>query len=265
MRMQLEVEGSGTPLVLMGGGLTGWLSWEPHARRLAGARRVARPQLLAVQLGLEGRPLPEGYSVEMESAALAAALDGQNLGGPLDLVAWSFGGLVTLDFALDRAERVRTLTLIEPNAFWVLEATATLDDHSRRERDELKALHDEMKGDVTEDQLARFVRLVGLCPPGRTPEDLPSWALWSRHRRSLLSGPAVFRHDDDAARLRALERPVLLVKGSGSSHSLHRIVEALSAELPRARTVEFPGGHAPHLVSMDVFLAELVAFQETLS
>jgi pimeloyl-ACP methyl ester carboxylesterase len=58
-----------------------------------------------------------------------------------------------------------------------------------------------------------------------------------------------------------LHAPVLLVKGTGSSHFLHAITDALAATLPDARVIELPGGHAPHLVTMDRFLSELASFQ----
>src|SRR5260221_2370205 len=91
MKMQTDMKGQGAPLVLVGGGLTGWLSWEPHQTRLAPTRKVVRAQLLSVQYGLEGRPLPEDYSVDMESRALSAAIDELGFAGPVDLVAWSYG------------------------------------------------------------------------------------------------------------------------------------------------------------------------------
>jgi pimeloyl-ACP methyl ester carboxylesterase len=71
----------------------------------------------------------------------------------------------------------------------------------------------------------------------------------------------VFAHRDSAERLRAFARPVLLFKGTGSSHFLHAIVEALAATLPDARTVELPGGHAPQLVAPQAFLEQLARFQ----
>lgn len=261
MRMRLDVRGDGEPLVLVGGGLTGWLSWVPHQDRLAATRRVARAQLLNVQLGLEGRPLPPDYSVALESAALAAGIDAAGLTGAIDLVAWSYGAVVTLNLALDRPERVRTLTLIEPPAFWVLESTSQLDDRSRRERADLKALHDEMRGAVTEDQLERFLLLAGFSPPGASLRSLPQWPGWSRHRQSLLQGPALFAHHDDAARLRGFPLPVLLFKGTGSSYFLHRIIDTLAATLPKAQVAELPGGHAPQLAAMDDFLRLLRDFQ----
>ena len=62
LTMLTEVTGEGEPLVLVPGGLTGWASWMPFAERLAPSRKVVRVQLLSVQLGLEGRPLPTDYS-----------------------------------------------------------------------------------------------------------------------------------------------------------------------------------------------------------
>ncbi len=261
MRMQMDVQGDGPTLILVGGGLTGALSWVPHQERLKSTRRVGRAQPLAVQYGLENRALPDGYSVEMESAALGAAIDALDPGQALDVVAWSYGGAITLDWALDHPDRVRTLTLIEPPAFWVLQATGMEDADSRRESDEVRAGYAGMTRDVTEEQLATFVRQAGLCPPDRSPQELPAWPEWVRHRRSLRTGAAPWAHTDSAARLRAFDRPVLLFKGTGSAHFLHRIIDALGSTLPRAEVVELPGGHAPQIVAMEDFLARLAAFQ----
>jgi pimeloyl-ACP methyl ester carboxylesterase len=259
MMMRTQVLGEGEPLVLIGGGLTGWLSWIPHQEKLASSRRVARAQLLIVQLGLENRAVPTDYSLQLESAALAAAVDAFHPNGPVDLVAWSMGGLITLDFALSHPERVRTLTLIEPPAFWVLEAIG--DPAYERERDALRPLAQRTRDDVTEADLAEFVRYAGLCPPGVRPEDLPQWPVWVEHRRSLRGEfRAEFDHHDTVDRLRGFERPVLLVKGRGSTPPLHRITDVLAETLPNVRMLELDGGHAPHIVEMEPFLDELARF-----
>jgi pimeloyl-ACP methyl ester carboxylesterase len=260
-KMQIDVKGSGPPLVLVGGGLTGWLSWQPHQVRLASTRMVGRAQPLSVQYGLDNVPLPADYSIKTESRALAASVDALFPPGPIDFAAWSYGAFITLDYALDHPGRVRTLTLIEPPAFWVLDATGTADAETTRESDEMRTLYSTMVGDVTEAQLATFVRQAGLCPPGRSPEDLPQWAEWVKHRRSLRTGGAAWAHQDDAARLRAFDRPVLLVKGTGSSHFLHRIEDGLAKTLQHVQMIELPGGHAPNVVSMDAFLERMAAFQ----
>ena len=264
LKMPFDTKGEGPPLVLVGGGLTGYASWIPHQERLAATRKVHRVQPLAVQFGLEQRPLPAGYSVKMESGALASTIEDLGVGGPVDLVAWSYGAAITLEYALDHPERVRTLTLIEPPAFWTLDATGSWDDESRRESEAVRALYAEMRsrGTVSEDDLATFVQAVAISPPGKNPRDLPGWPAWFKHRRSLLAGDAPWQVHDTKERLSAFDRPVLLVKGTGSSRFLHRIIDALAGALPRAEVVELPGGHAPQLVAMDAFLKRLATFEE---
>lgn len=261
LKMQIDVQGQGAALVLVGGGLTGWLSWEPFQSRLSATRRVARANPLSVQFGLENRPLPADYSVRLESAALARSIDDIGFTGAVDLVAWSYGAAITLDYALDHPDRVRTLTLIEPPAFWVLGATGRLDAESKRESDQLRELYARMTEDVREDQLAAFVGQAGLVPPGKAAVDLPSWPVWVKYRRSLRTGGAAWAHTDDVARLRAFRRPVLLFKGTGSSHFLHQIVDGLQSAFPNAEVVELPGGHAPQMAATDRFLERLAAFQ----
>jgi pimeloyl-ACP methyl ester carboxylesterase len=260
-QMRVSVRGRGAPLVLVGGGLTGMASWEPHQAQLAAKRKVVRAQLLGVQYGLDAQPLPADYSVRTESEALARALDDLGFVERIDLVAWSYGAEITLDHALRHAERVRTLTLVEPPAFWVLDATGRLDTESKRQSDELRAFYATVRGEVGADQVAEFARRVGLVPPGHAPQDLPAWPAWLAHRRSLLTGDAAWRHTDTRAALAKLTAPVLLIKGTGSAHFLHQIIDGLGSALPRARVLELPGGHAPQIVARDRFLAAVAELQ----
>jgi pimeloyl-ACP methyl ester carboxylesterase len=256
IQMQSEITGSGEPLVLVPGGLTGWVSFEPHAARLSAERSVVRVQLLSVQYGLEGRELGPSYSVKTESAALAAALDARGISSPVDLVAWSFGALTTLDFALDHPERVRSLVLIEPPALWLLDEVERVDPRAAADLAAFEKLH----GDITEDMLEDFLRSAGFAPPGSDVRALPQWPRWLPFRQSLRNTPAVLAHKDDPVRLSRLGFPVLLVKGTGSSWFLHRIIDHLAERLPHAEVVEWPAGHAPHIVSMEPFLERLRSF-----
>jgi pimeloyl-ACP methyl ester carboxylesterase len=261
MEMKFEVTGHGSPLVLVGGGLTGWASWEPFIKDFAGERTVVRVQPLGVQFGLEDRMLPENYSVKTESGALAETLDLLGYTKPIDIVAWSFGAFASLDFALDHPDRIRTLTLIEPPAMWVLRVTGKWDDEAQQSAD----FFESQKGDISEDMLAEFLQRAGFVQPGQSARDLPQWTYWVPFRRSLRVNPAVVSFHDDVERIKAFQPPVLLVKGTGSSAFLHNIIDALSENLPNSRVVEFPGGHAPHLISKDKFLAEFEKFQKKLT
>lgn len=255
--MQSKVTGTGAPLVLVGGGLTGWLSWDAHAERLSATRKVVRLQPLNVQWGLEDRSPPADYSVKTEGRAIAAALDEVGLTGPIDIVAWSYGGLASLDFALDHPERIRTLALIEPPALWVLHELGPLDDEAQKAEASLKTLH----GTISETQLEEFLGVAGFARPGTSVRDLPQWPVWSRHRQSLRNSLAVVGHKDDVARLKGFAKPVLLVKGTGSSRFLHQAIDAMASRFPHANVVEMPAGHAPQIVSMDRFLETLASFQ----
>ncbi len=259
--MQSKVTGTGMPIVLVGGGLTGWLSWDPHAERLSASRKVVRLQPLNVQWGLEGRPLPPDYSVKTEGRALAAALDALGLTDAVDVVGWSFGGLATLDFALDHPDRVRTMTVIEPPALWVLHALGPLDDEARASEASLRSLH----GEISEAQLEVFLHVAGFARPGTSVRDLPQWPGWNRHRQSLRNSSAVLAHRDDLSRLNAFAKPVLLVKGTGSSRFLHQAIDAMASRFARATVIELPAGHAPHIVSMDPFLEALARLQGSAS
>jgi len=254
--MPSEVTGSGKPVVLVPGGLTGWQSWKPHVERLASTFTVLKVQLLSVENGLRGVPLPTGYGVRTESRALELALDAHEINFA-DFSGWSYGGLVLLDFALNHPERVRSLTLIEPPAFWVLQSRGTLGP-------DVLEFQRVARGfdlvDVTEEQLVRFAHFAGFVPKEVDPRTLPQWAVWLQHRQSLRTGDLAFRHWNDLTHVKQFDKPVLLFKGVGSPGYLREIIDILGQEFPHARVEELPGAHALPVVSIDRYLELFVQF-----
>lgn len=256
--MQVKVEGEGSPLLLVPGGLTGWIGWEPFVNVFtAKEKKVIRVQLLNVEYGLENRPLPYDYSVEMESQALATTIDSLAYDQPIDAVGWSFGALVLLDYALNHPECIRTMTLIEPPAFWVLHERKLIDDEIQK----TIHFHNQFRDDITEDMLAAFLRDAGVLREGQSAQEHPMWPQWITYRQSLQNLPVIYTQRDDLKRLQSFRVPVMLVKGSGSSPNLHLIIDELAAHIPNANLIEMPGGHLPHIVSMDSFLTALENFQ----
>lgn len=81
LELQTRVLGSGSPVVLLGGGLLGADGWGGVPSLLAKTHRVVNAQSLAVQYGLEGRPLPVGYSLQTEVDALLRSLDSAHVVG----------------------------------------------------------------------------------------------------------------------------------------------------------------------------------------
>ena len=254
--LQFEITGEGRPLVLIPGGLTGWASWLPIAERLAPSRRVVRVQLLSVQLGLEGKPLPKGYSPKTEADALGAALNAMGLQPPVDFAGWSYGGGVLTDFLLDHPEWARTVTLIEPEVPWV---RSKLDPATQRQRAADLQLS---QVNISEAEMEGFVRRAGLVPAGSNPRELDSWPTMVHYRQSLRAIPTIWEYQGDSGRLSKLTVPCLLIKGTGSTPNDHAIVNILGRALPNARVVELPGGHSAHLVSTDAFLEHMTELQE---
>lgn len=153
MKLLSKVTGNGTPILLVPGGLTGWISWDPHAEILSSKRKVIQVQLINVDYGFNNLPLPPDYSVKTESNALSATLDELGVTLSIDIVAWSYGAAVTLDYVLDHQDKVRSLTLIEPPAFWVLKSIGELDDDTK----EVMARLQKCSGDISDEMLADFM------------------------------------------------------------------------------------------------------------
>ncbi len=254
-----EVTGRGDTVVLVPGGLTGWVSWRPHAERLASSRRVMRVQLLSVERGLSGMPLPPAYSVTTERQALTRTIEHAGI-TRADFAGWSYGAEILLDFALTYPHRIRTLTLIEPPAFWVLRSRGPLSPEALQFQRVTQTFGPD---DVTEDQLVQFTRFAGFVPADRAPQSMPQWPQWVAHRQSLRTGDFAFRHDDDITRVRQFDRPVLLFKGEGSRSYLTGIINVLGEEFSTAHVRELPGAHALHLISLDAFMEIFTEFLNT--
>jgi pimeloyl-ACP methyl ester carboxylesterase len=255
-----EVKGQGEPIVLVPGGLSGWLSWIPHAERLSTERMVVRVQLRSVELAEAGEPFPDDYGILTEREALHATVN--ELGfDSFDLAGWSYGGFVSLVFALEYPERVRTLTLIEPGAFWIPRETGHASDAlARAEADDRSFTGREIAVDDLKDFLVR----AGLGEPGDDFESLPQWPVWVRNRQVLSIFGTLWDYTDSLERLRALDVPVLAVKGTDTAKLVAAVVDDLAANTPHSRLLELPGGHACHIENIDRFLEELTRHTATM-
>jgi pimeloyl-ACP methyl ester carboxylesterase len=258
LQLQTRVLGQGTAVVLLGGGLLGADGWGQVPQVLARTRRVFNLQSLAVQYGLEDRALPSGYSIRTEVDALRRTLESKGL-ADVDIIGMSHGGVIAIVYGLDDPRRVRTLTLIEPPAFWMLRNHGR-DDKGAREMQEL--VSSLRGGSVGEEHVERFRCLLGDCAGGRSARQLPQWPQWVKYRNSLRGLYAVGDYNDDPARLRRLTMPALIVTGA-QTVAFHRAMnEALLRTLPHAEALELGAGHNSPAADPGHFVAEWQKFQE---
>ena len=252
--LQYESSGKGEPIVLVPGGLTGWLSWIPHAERLSAERRVIRVQPIHNELGSKGVPGDPTYSAETEREALRMTVDALGI-DRADFAGWSGGGRALLEFALAYPERVRSLALVEPAAYWILEE---LQDPGP-ELDEINGfIHGLAGAEVTEDDLARFLALAGFASTADEARRDPNWERWIPHRMALSwQSKELDRSGRSVGELATIGCPVLLFKGTVTGDWEKRVVDELGTRIPGARVVELAGDHACHIQSIDSFLEEL--------
>jgi pimeloyl-ACP methyl ester carboxylesterase len=258
LRLESNVLGSGSAVVLLGGGLLGADGWGGVPSVLSKTHRVINAQSLVVQYGLENRPLPAGYSLHTEVSALRASLDALHV-EVADIIGMSHGGVTALVLALENPRRVRTLTLIEPPAFWLL-PNHGYDDSGAREMQELVgSLRD---GTITESHVERFRCLLGDCAAGQSPRQAPQWNQWVKYRNSLRGLHTIGDYKDDPARLRGLTTPTLVVNGANTV-AFHRAINAaLIRLLPRAEMLELAGGHNSPAADPEHFVAQWQGFQK---
>src|SRR5262245_41974270 len=258
LQLPTRILGSGTSVILLGGGLLGTDGWGGVPSLLAKTHRVINAQSLAVQYGLDGKPLPVGYELQTEVDALRASLDSMHV-EVADIIGMSHGGVTGLVFALEHPRRVRTLTLIEPPAFWVLPNHGHDDPGAHQMQELVSSLRDGM---ITEADVERFRCLLGDCEKGRSPRQAPQWNQWVKYRNSLRGLHTIGDYKDDPARLRGLTMPTLVVNGADTV-AFHRAINAaLIRLLPRAEALELTGGHNSPASAPEYFVAEWQKFQQ---
>jgi pimeloyl-ACP methyl ester carboxylesterase/ketosteroid isomerase-like protein len=256
-RAPTGVLGSGSPVVLVGGGLLGADGWGGVPAVLARTHRVVNVQSVAVEYGLENRPLPASYSLMTEVEALRAALDGLGV-ERADVIGMSHGGVTALLFALGNQHRVRTLTLIEPPAFWVLPNHGHDEPGARAMQQFVGALRG---ATITDVHVERFRCLLGECAGGRSPRQAPQWSQWVKYRNSLRALHTIGDYDDDPEKLRTLSVPTLVVNGASTVPFHRSINEALLRALPNGRSFELAGGHNSPASAPEYFVKAWQSFQ----
>lgn len=250
--LQHETSGSGEPIVLVPAALTGWLSWIPHAERLAATRRAIRVQPIHNELGSAGQPGDPTYDAETERESLRLTLDDLGI-ERADFAGWSGGGRAVIEFTLEYPERVRTLTLVEPAAHSLLEELGEQDPGVQRLDDLLNRLAGKS---VSEADLAHFLEVAGFGSATEAPSD-PNWSRWLTHRMALSWQTRSLDLQRSLREIGGVSCPVLLVKGTETVPWEARVVDVLADELPHARVLELPGDHASHIQSIDAFMEAL--------
>jgi len=183
------------------------------------------------------------FSLAEEAAPIIELID--SLDGPVHLVGHSYGGGVALKVAVERPWAIRSITLYEPSAFHILKQ---LGDRSTAEFSEIRALADDLGRGILqgayEAAAQRFVDYWNGAGAWRDLRAEVKMALLRWLPKAPLDFAALIEEPTPASSYRALNCPMLLLRGEHAPQPSRLIVHQLARLAPRARTeIVLGAGH----------------------
>lgn len=246
------------PVVLLHCSAGSGAQWDCLRAALAPRFRSETPDLIGYGASAPWRG-PGPLTLSAEAARIATLIE--SLGERVHLIGHSYGGAVALRLALDRPERLRSLTLVEPVAFHLLRGGEPGD----------RALFGEVLrlADAVACAVAAEVPEAGMCRFVDFWHGEGAWERLAPHTQAALAGCAgkialdfwattteTARRDD----YRRLAVPTLILRGSRSPAVTRRIAGILAATLPNATVSTIEGaGHMLPLTHGDAVNAAIAA------
>lgn len=208
-----------------------------------------------------GRSAPwrgDGGSLGLHSLTtqIAARLAGKRS----DLVGHSYGATVALRLAMERPELVRSLTLIEPPLFRLVEGTPEQAAHFA----DMAGFEEALAAGELEAAARIFNDAVNFESPWEALSDRARARL--AQQIDLVGQDTGVTMDDVAGlgapgRLEEVRVPVLLIEGSDSPPVFHAVQAVLATRLPNARRVVAAGaGHMSPMTHPENVAGEIEAF-----
>lgn len=236
--LDVEVAGSGPPVVFTHDGLLHGAQWDAQFDALASDYRVARWD----RRGYGRSPATtEPYSSFDDLATVIRAVSAT----PVTLIGCSFGGFVSLQCALDHPDLVSALILIGP-----IVSGVTLSEHFLTRGGRAVPGPDA----PVEEHIAFWTEDPWIISPANT-------AARQRLRTLLTDNPHNLDPKADSAatpdqpavhRLAEIRVPTLILVGAGDHPDVHAHCGAIEAGIPDAQRVLIPGsGHLPQLEAPD--------------
>lgn len=263
--VSLAETGAGEPVVMLHGSASSKAQWWAAFNTLANDYHVIAPDLHGY--GETGSWPGAGGPTLAEDAAIVNAITAMT-GGPVHLVGHSYGGAVAIEAALARPDRLASLTLIEPVAFYLLRQ-GSADD--RRLFGEIEAVAEAVANSATRDHdhdndhrgMERFIDYWN---------GDGAWRDLAPSRQNYLAGKtakvardfqATMTPDTDGHDLSRLDVPTLVICGTASPTPVHRIARLLALAIREARLRAVPlAGHmlpVTHATEVNRLIAEHLA------
>ncbi|MCP4328642.1 MAG: alpha/beta hydrolase [Alphaproteobacteria bacterium] len=224
--------GRGTPVILLHASASCSTQWTSLIDKLGPWHQVLAPDLYGC--GDSDRWLGWHPLDLAEEAAVVTALMAR-CASPVHLVGHSYGGAVALRVALEHPDWVRSLTVVEPTAFYLL---GNGDRNDRALFDEVRALADDVEHAISLGNFDRATARIVTYWGGSGAWDTASAVQRATLRRAIRQIPhqfdSVFNEMTTLNAFRHLHVPTLVLRGEASPQPTRRVAEMLGAVLPMA-------------------------------
>lgn len=258
MNVSVREEGSGEPIVLLHSSACSKAQWKAAFETFRDCYHVVAPDLL--EYGETGPWRGSGRLTLADEATCVKAVMSR-CDGPVHLIGHSYGGAVALRTALQHADRLASLTLIEPVAFHVLQQ-GDAEDHGLF--DEITKLARTVAGGVTAgsplEMAKRFTDYWnGQASWSRLGTD-KKLAIGERMYKVVMEFHATITEPTPLAAYSRIDVPTLILCATHSPEPVRRITRILAETLPvcRHRTVQYAGHMSPmtHPTAVNAHIAE---------
>jgi pimeloyl-ACP methyl ester carboxylesterase len=243
--------GKGPPLVMVHGTAADHSRWRPVLPALEEHFTVYAVD----RRGRGGSGDSERYEIEREFEDVAAVVD--SLGGPVNVLGHSYGGLVALEGAL-LTENVHKLVLYDPGI-----EVGGEEIHTHEVIERMEAM---LEAGDRDGVIETTMREVAGLPP-ETVEYMRTLPVWQARADAAHTIPrelrAIKSYRFDPERFESLGTPTLLLSGGDSPAALRKAAVAVDGALSDSRLVVMEGqGHSAMDTGTDLFTAEVMRFLE---
>ncbi len=232
--------GEGNAIVLLHGSMASRSQWLGFTQELIPRYKVIAMDLIGY--GKAMRPLiPEDYSLKSESELLRTVLESTvGSDAPYHLVGHSYGGVVAMHHAYHHQAEVKSLTLIEPMAFHLLDKGHKLLHESRQMVEEIHHLIQEGNA------IGGAEKFINLWMPAGTfakISEREKMFLSEGVKKMVMDFYAAVSEPLSANDYAKLSMPVCLIAGKASPSFSLGISEVVADTIPGIEFHWVDGGH----------------------
>jgi pimeloyl-ACP methyl ester carboxylesterase len=258
MTVGFSVKGQGKNIVLLHGSMASKEQWLGFTQELIPRCKVITMDLIGY--GKTTRPFnPEDYSLRDESEMLRSVLT-TTVGADesYHLVGHSYGGVVAMHHAYHYRSHVKSLTIIEPMAFHLLEKNHELIQASRLMVEEIERLIDKGNG------VAGAEMFINLWMPAGTFARIgerEKMLLGEGVRKMVVDFRAAVSEPLGVDDYATLPMPVCLIAGKASPPYSLGISEVVARTIPGIEFHWVDGGHfspVSHAAQVNPIIADFI-------